>query len=174
MKEIFRSTLPTGRPHEELCLLLVSSQNSLEVHLAVLNRDRGQSMEKDLPLPAAPIPGPRSIILPLALWPRFHEAVCCLGASMKPLPAPAYQSTACCTYTCPAAPGPVVLGDAGQEQLRLRLQDRRGSTFLEIRAIKPGTAMTEPEEAHTIHIGPTLWSAFWAALARLNQFIADL
>jgi hypothetical protein len=111
--------------------------------------------------------------LPLPLWPRFHKAVCCLGAFMKPLPAPAYQARSCCSYTCALPPEPLVLELAHREQLHLSLQDRRGSTFLEITS-GPSPRAEKAEEFYTIRIGPTHWSAFLATIEKLAQIIADL
>ena len=118
---------------------------------------------------AAPI---HRLTLPLSLWPRFYEAVCCLGAFMKPLPAPAYQARSCCSYTCALTPEPLVLELDHQERLQLSLQDRRGSTFLEI---KSGPSLAgNAAEVHTIRIGPTIWSAFLAILEKFAQIIAGL
>jgi hypothetical protein len=92
---------------------------------------------------------------------------------MKPLPAPAYQATSCCSCLCPPTPEPVVLTLNPQAHLYLCLEDRRGSTVLEIRAAQPSSA-EDPGESKTIRIGPTIWSAFWAAVQKLDQIMADL
>jgi hypothetical protein len=159
MPEIVQISLPTDHSQEELRLILVPPN----LHLEVV-RARGDGGV------AAPV---CRLTLPLALWPQFYEAVCCLGAFMKPLPAPAYQTRSCCSYTCSLTPATVALGEADREQLHLSLQDRRGSTFLEIKAVAP-LAAGNSGEAQTLRIGPTLWSAFLAALDRLNQIIAVL
>jgi hypothetical protein len=172
MPEIFHTSLPTDRPDEELRLALVSSPKGQLVHLEVFNRE--STSPSEAAILRSPVSSPRSITLPLALWPRFYEAACCLGGFMNPLPAPAYQTRACCSYTCPATPETVVLGEPGQEQLRLSLQDRRGSTFLEIKAVRSDSVETDSGEAVTIRIGPTLWSAFLGALDKLNQIMAGL
>lgn len=111
--------------------------------------------------------------LPLSLWPQFHEAVCCLGTFMKPLPAPAYQTRSCCSYTCPSTPETIVLELDHQERLHLSIQDRRGSTFLEIKSVHSFAAKNSGK-VQTICIGPTLWSAFLTTLQTLAQIIADL
>jgi hypothetical protein len=164
MRELCRTSLRIDQPPAELRFILIAADDSrwlkLEVH------PLGGSPQAEAPV--------RRLTIPLSLWPRFYQAVCCLGAFMKPLPAPAYQATACCTYTCPPAPDPVVLGQGSREQLHLTLQDRRGSTFLEIKAGQDAVAETNSVEAQTIRIGPTLWSAFLAAVQRLNDIIADL
>jgi hypothetical protein len=176
MPEIFRTSLPMDRPHEELRLTLFSSQEAQWVSLEVFSLG-SSSLPDDqgpqVPVPRSSVSGPRSITLPLSLWPRFHAAVCCLGAFMKPLPAPAYQATSCCNCLCPPTPEPVVLIKNPQEQLHLTLQNRRGSTFLEIKALKPFTSGDSGENG-TIRLGPTLWSGFFAAIHKLHRIIADL
>jgi hypothetical protein len=176
MSEIFRTSLPMDRPREELRLTLFSSQEAQWVSLEVFspgNISLPDDLGPQVPVPRSSVSGPRSITLPLFLWPRFHEALCCLGTFMKPLPAPAYQATSCCTCLCPPTPEPVVLIKNPQEQLHLSLQDRRGSTFLEIKTVKPATS-GDSGEAGTILIGPTLWSAFFAVLQELHQIISEL
>ena len=75
--------------------------------------------------------------------------------------------------SAPRSPETVVLTKNPLEQLHLSLQDRRGSTFLEIKTVEPPAAGNSGE-AHTIRIGPTLWSAFLSAVQRLDQVIAGL
>jgi hypothetical protein len=160
MPEIYRTILPTDSPRKDLQLILAPPSLSLEVFRS-----------QDGVEAAAPV---CRLTLPLTLWPRFYEAVCCLGAFMKPLPAPAYQTMSCCSYTCPATPETMVLGEAGQEQFHLSLQDRRGSTFLKIRALEASPAEISSAEARTLRIGPTLWSAFLAIVQILDRIIVDL
>ena len=164
MREIFRTSLHPDHLQEELRLSLVAAGNSRWVHLEVYPGEEGS--HANLPV--------RRVTLPLSLWPRFHEAVCCLGAFMKPLPAPAYQATACCSYLCPQTPGPVLLDRDPQTQIQLSLQDRRGSTFLEIKALQHPPAGPNSNDAQAIRIGPTRWSAFLAAVHKLDQAIAEL
>jgi hypothetical protein len=66
----------------------------------------------------------------------------------------------------------VVLEQAGQQQIHLSLQDRRGSTFLEIKTVSP--AENSSGEGAPILISPTRWSAFLAAVQRLDQITNDL
>jgi hypothetical protein len=80
----------------------------------------------------------------------------------------------CSSLSCPATPETVVMGEAGRAQLHLSLQDRRGPTFLEIKAREVSTAENSSIEARTIRIGPTFWSAFLAAVQRLHLIIANL
>jgi hypothetical protein len=157
LPEIYRTSLKTDYPQEELQLILAPPELRLEVW-------RGQSGDD------AAIPVSR-LSLPLTLWPRFYEAVCCLGAFMKPLPAPAYQTRACCSYTCSLLPETVVLETDRGEQMHLSLEDRRGSTYLEIKSVKPA-AVENSGEARTIRIGPTRWSAFLTTLQNLAKIIA--
>ena len=96
-----------------------------------------------------------------------------LGALMKPLPAPVYQARSCCSYVCPQSPETVVLIKNPLEQLHLSLQDRRGSTFLEIKAVKPFSARINPGAEPTILIGPTRWSAFLFVVQKLDQIISN-
>lgn len=163
MKELFRTSLVTDSNKEELRLILVAADDSRWLGLEVYQTEGG--VKSDVPI--------SRMTLPLSLWPRFFEAICCLGTFMKPLPAPAYQPRSCCSYTCAQTPEPVVLVKDPQEQVHLSLQDRRGSTFLEIKIIIP-TVTKNLGEAQTIRLGPTIWSAFVAAVERLNQFIAEL
>jgi len=67
-------------------------------------------------------------------------------------------------------PEPVVL-EQDHEKIHLSLLDRRGSTFLEITSAPPAAAAAAGK-ADTIHIGPTLWSAFLKTIQRLAQTIA--
>jgi hypothetical protein len=164
MQEIFQTSLRTDHPQEELRLILVYAEEWVQMDLEMHN------LENRAPVGTLV----RRLTLPLSLWPRFQEAVCCLGAWMKPLPAPAYQATACCSYTCPPTPEPVVLIKTTQELIHLCLQDRRGSTFLEIKAIQPSTAEPQAVDAQTICIGPTLWTAFLSALQLVDKIISDL
>ncbi len=117
MPEIYRTSLYTDVPQEELRLILSSHTVHFEVYRA--------AESGDMPLLVS------RLSLPLSLWDRFYEAVCCLGTFMKPLPAPAYQARSCCSYTCALTPETVVL-EHDRENIHLSLQDRRGSTFLEI------------------------------------------
>ena len=165
MPEIFRTSLPTDHPQEELRLTLFSASEDQVGELWRFLTWQGQSISLTPPA--------RQVTLPLVLWPRFHAAVCCLGAFMKPLPAPAYQARSCCSYVCPPTPETVVLGEDPQEQIHLSLQDRRGSTFLEIKAVEPFSAGINPGAEPTILIGPTRWSAFLFALQRLDQIISN-
>jgi hypothetical protein len=158
LHEIYRTTIHTGRQEE---LRFILSRANLVVESC-------RSPEN----PGGPAPLHR-LRLPLPLWPRFHEAVCCLGAFMKPLPAPAYQTRSCCSYTCALPPEPLVLELDHRIQLHLSLQDRRGSTFLEITSVH-SLAAGNAAAVHTIRIGPTLWSAFLATMENLAQIIADL
>lgn len=154
MPETVCLSLPLEHRCEELRFFLAPANLHLEV------------WRPQHPGEAAALTG--RLTLPLTLWPRFREAVGCLGAFMKPLPAPAYQSMPCCPHTCPAAPGTVVLGQTGREQLLLSLEDRRGSTFLEIRGTNTAAAAPEPL---AIRLGPTHWSAFLSVLERLQQIM---
>jgi hypothetical protein len=163
MTELFRTILVTDSTEAELRLILVAAGDSRWLNLEEYQKEG--SVTSDVPT--------SRVTLPLALWPRFFAAICCLGAFMKPLPAPAYQPRSCCSYTCAQTPEPVVLVKDSQEQIHLSLQDRRGSTFLEIKTIMPAVAKNSGE-AQTIHLGPTIWSAFAVAVDRLNQFIAGL
>jgi hypothetical protein len=153
----YHTSLKTDYPQEELQLILAPPELRLEIWRAEGGDD-------------AAVPVSR-LSLPLALWPRFYEAVCCLGAFMKPLPAPAYQTRACCSYTCSLPPETVVLETDRGEQMHLSLEDRRGSTFLEIKSVKPA-AVENSGEARTIRIGPTCWSAFLTTLQGLAQVMA--
>jgi hypothetical protein len=163
VREIFRTSLPTDHPQEELRFILFFAGDSKWLNLEVY-----QGQDKDQA--GAQV---RLVTLPLSLWPPFHAAVCCLGAFMKPLPAPAYQARSCCSYLCPQTPEPVVLEQADQIQIHLSFQDRRGSTFLEIKAVKPPAAKNSGE-TQTIRIGPTFWSGFLNVVRRIDQIITDL
>ena len=162
MPEIFRTSLLTDHPPEKLHLIIsaIGDQRRLTLEVA----DSRGSNQSEAPA--------RQLTLPLSLWPRFYEAICCLGSFMKPLPAPAYQATSCCSCLCPPSPEPVVLEEADQQQIHLSLQDRRGSTFLEIKAVSP--AENPSGEAAPILISPTRWSAFLAAAQRLDQVTTEL
>ena len=164
MPEIFRTSLLTDYPPEKLHLILSSIGDQWWITLE--GSDSRVNNQSNAPA--------RRLTLPLSLWPRFHEAVFCQGAWMKPLPAPAYQATSCCSYLCSPSPETVVLEQADQRQIHLSLQDRRGSTFLEIKAIQHSPTENPSGEAAPILISPTLWSAFLAAVQRLDQIIADL
>ena len=60
----------------------------------------------------------------------------------------------------------MVLEQADQQQIHLSLQDRRGSTFLEIKAVSP--AENPSGEAAPILISPTSWSAFLRRGAKIR------
>ena len=158
MNEIYRTSLQTDRRREELRFILTRTNLLVE----------RQGAEDDAAVAVLIF----RLSLPLALWPRFHEAVCCLGAFMIPLPAPAYQARSCCSYTCSLPPGPVILELGRQEQLHLSLQDRRGSTFLEIKAVNCAAAVNS-DKTQTICIGPTLWSAFLTTMQTLAHLMDD-
>ena len=155
MQEIYRTSLYTDFPREELRLILFSQKLCFEVY-----------RQGNIGAAAALV---SRLSLPLSLWHRFYETVCCLGNFMKPLPAPAYQARSCCSYTCSLTPEPVVL-EQDHEKIRLSLLDRRGSTFLEITSVPPAQTANSVE-ADTIRIGPTLWSAFLTTMQRLAQII---
>jgi hypothetical protein len=162
MKELFRTSLITDGSKEELRIILAGAGESQWLHLeGYQEEDDGQA---DVPI--------KRLTLPLSLWPRFFEAICCLSAFMKPLPVPAYQPRSCCSYICPQIPETVVLREDYCEEIHLSLQDRRGSTFLEIKSFRPSGENSG--EAQVIRLGPTIWSAFLAALDRLNQIVGDL
>ena len=157
MNAIYRTSLHTDRQEE---LRFILTRSNLIVEKCRSRENLGV---------AAPS---HRLTLALSHWPRFYEAVCCLGAFMKPLPAPAYQSRSCCSYTCAQTPEPLVLELDHQEQIHLSLQDRQGSTFLEI---KSGPSLAgNADEVHTIRIGPTVWSAFLTTLETLAQIIVEL
>jgi hypothetical protein len=162
MPEIFRTSLLTDHPPEKLHLIISTIGDQRWITLEVSD-SRGSNQSE------APA---RRLTLPLSLWPRFYEAVNCLGAFMKPLPSPAYQATSCCSCLCPPSPEPVVLEQADQKQIHLSLQDRRGSTFLEIKTVSP--AENPSGEAAPILVSPTRWSAFLSAVQRLDQITTDL
>ena len=156
MPEIYRISLYTDNSPEELRLILFPQKVHFEVFRIADYGDAELLISR--------------LSLPLSLWDRFYEAVCCLGTFMKPLPAPAYQARSCCSYTCSLSPEPVVL-EQDHEKIHLSLLDRRGSTFLEITSVPPAQAVNSGE-AVTIRIGPTLWSAFIQTLEKLAQVVA--
>ncbi len=158
MSVIYHTRLKTDHLREELRFILTRAN-------LILERYRSQENAGAAALICR-------LSLPLSLWSQFHEAVCCLGTFMKPLPAPAYQPRSCCSYTCAPTPDPIVLELDHQERLHLALQDRRGSTFLEIKSVHSLAA--ETDEAQTIRIGPTLWSAFLTTLETLAPIMAEL
>jgi hypothetical protein len=158
LPEFYRTSLYTDVPQEELRLTLASQTVHFEVYRAAESGDKPILLSR--------------LSLPLSLWDQFYEAVCCLGTFMKPLPAPAYQTRSCCSYTCALTPETVVL-EHNRKNIHLSLQDRRGSTFLEIKSL-PSAAAVNSGETHTIRIGPTLWSAFMTTLEKLAHVIAGV
>jgi hypothetical protein len=158
VNEIYRTSLHTERRREEFRFILTRTNLLME----------RRRVEDD----AAAAVLIFRLSLPLALWPQFHETVYCLGSFMIPLPAPAYLAKSCCSYSCSLPPGPVTLELGRQEQLNLSLQNCRGSTFLEIKAVNSAAAVNS-NKTQAICIGPTLWSAFLTTIQTLAQLIAD-
>ena len=71
MPEIFRTSLLTDHPPEKLHLIISTIGDQRWITLEVSD-SRGSNQSE------APA---RRLTLPLSLWPRFYEAVNCLGAS---------------------------------------------------------------------------------------------